>query len=287
MEFSAECAPCLLRRVLFQTRLVDSALEAQVMSACVRLVAEGWSPGINSARLATRVHRLSYDMMGVADPYRDLKAEANRVALSLLPRAQEMVDLSEDRLKTACLVAIAGNVMDFGIGGFESPEELRSTFDSLTIEEPEPNDLPRMRELLREAKEVVYLFDNCGEIVLDLPLLRELKKLGLKVTGVVKGEPIITDATWEDLSISGADQILDQCLTTGVFAIGVDLKAMPDELKRAFDSADLIIAKGMANFEALSDSDMRPIVHLLRSKCHPVSLAIGARKDRNVIKLFE
>ena len=147
--------------------------------------------------------------------------------------------------------------------------------------------MDRLRDLLAGAKEVLYLFDNCGEIVLDVPLIRELRSMGLKVTGVVKGEPIITDATWEDLAVSGADQALSGCLTTGAFAIGVDMELAPQELKDAFSRADLVLAKGMANFEALSDLGIRPIAHLLRSKCHPVSQAIGARKDRNVIKVFE
>jgi len=256
------------------------------MSSCVRLLSQEWEPGMNSAALSTKVHRLSYDILGV-DPYTELKAEANRVASSLLPRAQEMVDRSSDRLKTACLVAIAGNVMDFGIGGFESPDELNHNFEQLVTEEPEPNDVERLRELLRSANEVLYLFDNCGEIVLDLPLIRELRSMGLKVTGVVKGEPIITDATWEDLSVSGADKVLSECLTTGMFAIGVDMERAPEELKAAFSRADLVLAKGMANFEALSGRGIRPIAHLLRSKCIPVSQAIGAKKDRNVIKVFE
>ena len=286
MQFSAECAPCLLRRVLFQTRLVDPSLEDKVMSSCVRLLSKEWEPGMNSAALSTKVHRLSYDILGV-DPYIELKAEANRVASSLLPRAQELVEASSDRLTTACLVAIAGNVMDFGIGGFESPEELRHTFEHLVAEGPEPNDVERLRELLRDAEEVLYLFDNCGEIVLDLPLIKELRSMGVKVTGVVKGEPIITDATWDDLAASGADQVLSGCLTTGVFAIGVDLENAPEELKAAFIRADLVLAKGMANFAALSERGIRPIVHLLRSKCEPVARAIGAKKDRNVIKVLE
>ncbi len=287
MEFSAECVPCLLRRVLFQTRLVDPKLEEEVMASCLRLLSERWRPGMNSAALATQVHRLSYDILGVNDPYAELKSEANKVAASLLPRAMELIDSSDDPLKTACLVAIAGNVMDFGIGGFESPDELRHTFEQLVKEEPEPNDVERLRELLTEAKEVLYLFDNCGEIVLDVPLIRELRAMGLKVVGVVKGAPIITDATVDDLRISGADQVLSDSLTTGTFAIGLDLERMPGDLRDALSRADLIIAKGMANFEALSDSGIRPIAHLLRSKCVPVSKAIGARKDRNVIKVFE
>lgn len=287
MDFTAECAPCLLRRILFQTRLVDPSREEEVMSSCLRLVGELWEPGITSAALATQIHRRCYDVLGVDDPYAELKAESNRVAFSLLPRAEELVRNSEDRLKTACLVAIAGNVMDFGIGGYERPEELKHLFDELVSQEPEPNDVERLRKHLTGAKEVVYLFDNCGEIVLDIPLLRELKGMGLRVTGVVKGEPIISDATWEDLSISGAGELLDESLTTGVFAVGLDLERAPEALRKAFERADLVIAKGMANFEALSGTDVKPIAHLLRSKCRPVALAIGAKKDRNVIRVFE
>jgi uncharacterized protein with ATP-grasp and redox domains len=257
------------------------------MSSCLRLVGELWEPGIRSATLATQVHRLCYDVLGVDDPYAALKAEANRVAFSLLPRAEELVERSEDRLKTACLVAIAGNVMDFGIGGYERPEELRHLFEELVSQEPEPNDVEVLRTHLKDAKEVIYLFDNCGEIVLDLPLLKELKHMGLRITGVVKGEPIISDATWEDLSISGADKVLDESLTTGVFAVGLDLERAPEALRQALLRADLVIAKGMANFEALSGTEVKPIAHLLRSKCRPVAEAIGARKDRNVIRVFD
>lgn len=257
------------------------------MGGCLRLLAEGWVPGINSAALATRVHRLSYELLGVKDPYADLKTEANRVAATLIPRAEELVNSSQDRLRAACLVAIAGNVMDFGIGGFERPDELVHTFEGLVSQGPEPDDVERLRELLRGARKVVYLFDNCGEIVLDAPLLKELKAMGLKVVGVVKGEPIITDATIEDLRTSGVDRLLDACLTTGTFAIGLDLSRAPPELTEALGDADLVIAKGMANFEALSDTDVRPVAFLLRSKCLPVSRALGASKDRNVVKVIE
>ena len=247
-----------------------------------------WEPGIRSATLATKVHRLNYDMLGVDDPYAELKREANQVAFSLLPRGQELVEASEDRLTTACLVAIAGNVMDFGIGGFESPQELRSTFDSLVAEAPEPNDVPRMREILKGAKEVVYLFDNCGEIVLDVPLLKELKGMGLKVTGVVKGEPIITDATWEDLSISGVDRLLDERLTTGRLRHrGRPGPGAEGTVGRATSGPTWSSPRAWPTSRRCPAPGCEPIAHLLRSKCQPVSEAIGAKKDRNVIRIFE
>ncbi len=119
--------PCLLRRILFRPGWSIPPGGGGHVS-CLRLVGELWEPGIRSATLATKVHRLCYDILDVDDPYAALQAESNRVAFSLLPRAEELVESSEDRLKAACLVAIAGNVMDFGIGGYEHPEELRHLF---------------------------------------------------------------------------------------------------------------------------------------------------------------
>jgi damage-control phosphatase, subfamily I len=105
------------------------------------------------------------------------------------------------------------------------------------------------------------------------------------VIGVVKGAPILTDATEEDATSTGMVDMLDGLLNTGVFAVGLDIGRMGDRLREEMASADLIIAKGMANFESLSDAGYGPIAYLMRAKCHPVAQAIGASKNDNVARL--
>jgi hypothetical protein len=128
--------------------------------------------------------------------------------------------------------------------------------------------------------------DNCGEIVFDRLLVNELKSMGVRVVGVVKGEPILTDVTEADLRTTGMDKVFDVCLTTGSFAIGIDTDLIGEELGLELDQADLIISKGMANFESLSDKKYPRVAYLMRTKCRPVAEAIGAGRDQNVVKLL-
>jgi hypothetical protein len=288
MQMDPECVPCLLRRVVFETDLVAPERSMDVMRDSLETLCGGFSSGVNSAELATEVHRRAYSVMGSSDPYEELKGRADEVAMSLLPRAEEFIDGSGDRLRAAAMCAIAGNVMDFGIGkGFDDPADLVDAFDSIVRQPLGIDDLERVRELLVSAKRVLYMLDNCGEQVFDKLLVREIQSLGVEVVGVVKGEPVLTDVTRRDAERSSIMEQFDRTVDTGTFAIGVSLERMGDDLREEMSRADLIIAKGMANFEALSEREVRPIAYIMRAKCWPVARSIGASKDDNVVRLYE
>lgn len=287
MELAPECIPCLLGRVLYEVERCDPRKSATAMRDSLRVLREGYLPGANSAQVATRVHQRAYQVLGGVDPYLDLKIRSQEVARDLLPRAAYLVDSTSDRLRAATLVAIAGNVMDFGIAGLTDPNDLPRQFDSIVRQELGVDDLPAMRKKVEGAAKVLYLLDNCGEDVLDSLLVREIKALGPKVIGVVKGEAILTDVTREDAVRSGIDREFDDLITTGVFAVGVDVERMGDRLRREMAEADLVIAKGMANFEALGDQVRGPTAFLMRAKCDPVAKAVGARKGDNVVRMVE
>jgi damage-control phosphatase, subfamily I len=287
MQIAADCVPCLLNRVLFETELVDPCLKDEAMGVAVKILADGFSQGMNSAALATKVHRAVYNAIGSADPYSELKERANQVAESLYPKAEAFVKSSADRLEAACLMSIIGNVLDFGLGiGYDEPEDLGRKFDALVGQGLGVNDVDKMRGLLVKGSTVVYLMDNCGEIVFDRLLVNELKGMGVRVVGVVKGEPILTDVTEADLRTTGMDRVFDACMTTGSFAIGIDTKLIGHALRDELERADLVISKGMANFESLSDQRYPRVAYLMRTKCRPVADAIGAREDQNVVKLL-
>jgi hypothetical protein len=205
----------------------------------------------------------------------------------VFPKAKRLVEGAEDRLEMAVRVAIAGNVLDFGIEvGFDNPEELVKGFDKLVGEGLRVNDLERARGLMRKGGKVLYLLDNCGESVLDRLLVQEIKRLGPKVIGVVKGEPILTDVTMEDAERAHLDMVFDELLSTESFAVGIDVRKVGPRLRKELEEADLILSKGMANFESLSDEPYRPVLFLLRGKCEPVSRLIGVRRGDNVAKLW-
>ena len=135
------------------------------------------------------------------------------------------------------------------------------------------------------GNKIIYFTDNCGEVVLDSLLLEHLRECGSRVVLVVKGEPILTDATMKDVEEFKLAEVVDRVLTTGVFAVGLDMLNIPADLLNELNSADLIISKGMANFEAFSEKILTPTAFLLRTKCLPVASALGLPVEINAAKL--
>ena len=287
MEVRPQCAPCLMKRALFQARLAGNGREVQALSAVSKTFAEGLRPGRNSAEVATDAHRSAYAAMGVKDPYLQLKITSDEIAERYVDAAEREVSSSEDPLRTALAVAALGNIMDFGSGiAIDDPNEFKGLFDSLISQDIHTDE--KALRAIKAASSILYIFDNCGESQMDKVLVRLLRRMGKRIVGVVRGEPILNDMTMEDAMRTGIDRELDSILTTGVFAVGVDMRRAPKDLKDAINSADLILSKGMANYESLSSEELgKPVVYVLRTKCVPVAESIGADPGKNVVKLFE
>ncbi|OGS43228.1 MAG: hypothetical protein A3K76_03755 [Euryarchaeota archaeon RBG_13_57_23] len=288
MKMTPECIPCLIGRVLFESLEVDDAKAVPAVRNASMMLGELFDHGVCSATVATEVHRETYRILGDNDPYASLKMLSNEVALELYPFAKRLVERSRDRLRTSFLCAIVGNILDFGIGtGYDNPVKLKKEYRNLVKEGLGHDDTTKIKNLLKKADRVIYLADNCGEIVFDRLALKEIKRFGVDLTLVVKEEPILTDATLSDIEGLGMEDIVDRIEVSPGFAVGIDLDSLKGPFGRTLRSADLVIAKGMANFEALSETDIAPIAYLLRTKCHPVANAMGLRKDINAVKLFE
>lgn len=287
MKIHAKCIPCLLNRTLYETNLIDPSKALKVVEEACRIIDKYDLKDTCSAVVATEVHNATYSIIGTKDPYKMIKNRCNQTALSLLKRAEDFIESSDDRLKSAILCSIIGNVLDFGIPSSpDSPERLIEEFDNLLVEGLSVDDTDKVRTTLETGKKVLYFTDNCGEIVFDRLLLNEIKKFDVELTLVVKGEPILTDATLEDVTEFRIDNIVDKVLTTGCFAVGIDFDHLPENLSGALKDADLIISKGMANYETFSETDYRPIAYLLRTKCEPVAEDMGLITNINVIKMY-
>lgn len=286
MKLTPDCVPCLMKRVLFQARLLENGCESEAVGAALRAYAKEYAVGRNSAEVATEVHRSAYEVMG-ADPYIKIKLDADRIAEEYLDQVMGYVDSAEDRFSAAVRVAVIGNIMDFGVS-LSSPEEFRAVFKKLLDQGIGSDDTVRMKELLTDSKSVLYFFDNCGESQFDKLLIREIQRMGVRVVGVVRGERILNDVTMEDAERIGLDKILDRTVSTGTFAVGAVLSKAKDDLKEELDRADMMICKGMANYESLSDQDAgMPKVFILRTKCGPVARSLGVPENINVVRVAE
>jgi uncharacterized protein with ATP-grasp and redox domains len=170
----------------------------------------------------------------------------------------------------AARLAIAGNLMDMGVIGNLTEAEVRQTMEQ-ALHAPFFGELDKFRQAVGDAKSILYLADNAGEIVFDRLLIEQLPTE--RVTLAVRGAPIINDVTLIDAQAVGLDQIVE-VIDNGSDAPGTILSDCSPEFLRRFAAADLIISKGQGNFETLS-GEAGNIFFLFKVKCPKVANLVG------------
>jgi hypothetical protein len=254
------------RRVLSQCRL-SGEKEKEIMQAVEEFLAENYTTKAIPALLGTELHRMLKELTGCGDPFRGAKHQANTLALTMISKAREIIDSAQDRLEAAVKIALAGNLLDYGVYGADTGEE---RLGKALEEEPAVNHIPKLRRLIGRSRQVLYLLDNAGEVAFDKLLIEELKRLNLEVTAAVKSIPIINDATLEDAQQVGLTHTC-RVITSGSDVVGVNFKEASEEFLREFERADFIIAKGQGHFETLDGYAAKPITFLLKAKCTTVA----------------
>jgi damage-control phosphatase, subfamily I len=292
LKVEAECASCLVARATAETYLATTnpALRFRTIKEIVKLVNREFGPTTVPAAIGTKRDRLIKYLTNNDDPYLRNKKMSNEKALKLLPNAKKLVEqghTQQERFKKACLCAIVGNIMEFDIPGHnfalsDLAKCLRVAAKQLAVD-----DIDKAYALAKVGHNILFLADNAGEIVFDTLLVEQLKNMGLTVTYVVKGGPIINDATMEDVEFSGMNKLADKVMTTGTDAVGLLLKEVSDEFMKVYNAAELVFAKGMGYAETLTEYKLtKPHFLLFRTKCNPVANFFCVPRDRNIAKLM-
>lgn len=260
MRAQPDCLACFELQAQRTLRLVSADKEeTDNILGAVRRYLSSVSLEATPPEIGQQVHRMIARLTGIKDPYRRIKRKCIEEALKVYPKLVQWVCSSKDRLLEAIKLAIAGNVIDFGVDQeFEGQMDLEDfLWQDLAI-----NDYPALRGALERAGHVLFLADNAGESVFDRLLIEEL---GKPVTYVVKAGPIINDATRQDAERSGIGEVA-QIVSSGSTMPGTLLRCCTPHFVQLFRSADLIISKGQGNYETLCD-ESAPIFFLLKAKC--------------------
>ena len=220
--------------------------------------------------MATEMYSLVRDLTGIFDPYAEIKNYYNEKALKLYPEYTRLIASSDDPFETALRIAVAGNIIDFGMGTRDSIQ-IRETVDRALGARFAINHIDKLKEKLSGAPLVLYLADNAGEIVFDRLFIEQLGPD--RVVCAVRHAPIINDATLNDADQAG---LCDVCkvISSGSPAPGTPLAMCSDEFRELFAAAPVIIAKGQGNFETLNRED-RDIFFLFMAKCPVISREAG------------
>ncbi|MCA1809827.1 MAG: ARMT1-like domain-containing protein [Lentisphaerae bacterium] len=274
MQSTPECLACLMRQALNTAGVAttDPALREQIMRRVARHAAQAPLEQTPAA-LSRPVYRIVSEITGVPDPYRANKARTNREALQLLPALRDLIAAADDPLNAALHAAVAGNVIDLGIGhNFDIARDVADMMHQPFA----VDDSAALRTELRPGRRAVYLGDNAGEIVFDTLLVDQLLAADISVTYTVKSGPIINDATMIDARAAGMTG-RTRVIETGGADIGVNWNNVSEEFRQTVSQADFIIAKGHGNFETCED---RPenFYFLLKAKCPIVARQLGCRE---------
>ena len=268
MKAYLDCYPCFLRQALDAARMAgaDEGRQKVVLDHVLHLLRqiEAWR---TPPEIGDQVHRIVRREVGNGDPYRVAKEASTREALALYSRLKRLVAESNDPLGVAVRLSIAGNIIDFGP---DQEHDLWGTVERVLAQPFAIDDGAAFREALSRVGQVLYLADNAGETVFDRVLI---EVLDVAVVYVVKGGPILNDATREDALAAGIDQVAE-IVSTGSDAPGTILDRCSGEFQRLYGEAELVIAKGQANYETLSEESEK-MFFLLQTKCQVIARDVG------------
>ena len=262
-----ECISCMTK-VHLEKCPKDIAEEKKVeyMQKVLKILAE--APAKYGAPVIVRtIQQLQEEMLGIKQEYAEIKKRYNEVMMQYEDKVMEHMAKSEDSVKTGIQYAMIGNYIDFGARITVTEEhltELLNAPERFVVDEKQYQEL---RTDLGKAKKLVYLTDNCGEIVMDKLLVREIKNAypDLEITVMVRGYEVVNDATMEDAMQVGICDIAT-VMPNGSDIAGTWVEEISEEAKKVLDEADVIISKGQGNFETLRKCG-RNIYYIFLCKC--------------------
>ncbi len=281
MRMFSDCLACLaiVRLKDVHKLFSDESERYYVMSRVLSMIRElAIEKGLSSApRVATAIFRWLKKVSGVEDPYAEEKRIADENALRIYESIRKkLFELSpRERIAKALAVAAAGNALDLGVAVYQPP----SVDEVLAIaSENPPKGVEESVELLMRAKRIVVVMDNAGEAVLDRVLGDTLTSLGKEVIAIVKSGAFQNDETIRDANASRLHESFNEVIESGTDAASIFLDEVSEKVVEALRQCDIVVAKGMANYEYISDVHAelgKPVIYVLMAKCRPIAESLG------------
>ena len=276
-----ECVHCAINQVIHTTEVAGAPepLRRELMQRALKLLAEG-DVNRNNCIQIEQVYRMVAEGLGDADPYRETRLFFDREMYRLLPALREQLAQSDDPLRAAVRAAIAGNLIDLAaLGGEVTLERAMQKVEDVEREGLYFDDCDGLDAALKSARTVLVLGDNCGEIAMDRLLIETIRRLypQIEVKYSVRGSAVVNDVTYEDAAAVGMDEVAE-VIDNGDCLLTTLLCRASEDFRREFYAADVVIAKGMGNYEGLYNCDRGNIWFMMIAKCSVIARMSGAPK---------
>ena len=267
MLLNEGCVACLLRKKLNNFPADAAPERVAEYQRRVRSAIEN-GRAYSSPEVNAEVSAIYRDIFGPERDYAEIKRRFNALMLELETAIQADVDTAPDPLARAVQYAMVGNYIDFAALGDVDEHELRRRLEAADAMVVDPAVLEALRSDALSARQLALFTDNCGEIVTDKVLLRTLRRMNpsLRVAVILRGAPVVNDATVEDAAQVNMNEVAQEVIGSGCDLPGAVLTRISAEAISEVDAADVILAKGQANYEGLSGCG-RNIFYIFMCKC--------------------
>ena len=280
MKLQSECVTCIIAQVKNVTnmfRLSEEARKAAMDDTHAYLAQanyEGCTPESMGELWQILLHHV-----GGSDPYAAIKSLCNQEAMKMLPETREKIARAKEPFTVALKYAIAGNLIDYGLEHPVSLEEQNAQIDAIASTSFSIDDSDKLHCVLAQAKTMLYLGDNAGEIVFDKLLIEQIRAYYPKIdiSFVVKGSAVLNDVTHIDADEVGMHEVA-HIIDNGDASPGTVLPRTSEAFQRAFAQADVVLSKGQGNFESLSGVEKENLFFLFTAKCDTVCVEAGVPK---------
>ena len=277
MKTYLDCIPCFFRQALQAARIAgsDELTQKKILDRLSQIIPD-FPLDKSPPEMSRIVYQLVRELTGKEDPFKSVKDKYNRIALDFYSELKEKIKNSSDSFLTSIRLAIAGNAIDYGVlQAFDINKEIKEALNKdFAI-----FDYGEFKEALDKTDWILYLADNCGEVVFDRILIEQLNK---KVIYAVREKPVINDATIEDAKYCKIDEVAT-IISSGSDAAGTILEICSQEFLEFYKNAKLIISKGSGNYETLTNSE-KPIFFLLKVKCPIIAKDTGCEIGDFILK---
>jgi damage-control phosphatase, subfamily I len=272
MKASFDCIPCLIRQTIDAARLGTDKedLQRQVVDRVMAHLQQ-MDYTLSPPEIGKQIFKIIHELTGCEDPYRDFKLRSNTFALNHYSAFKRQVYLSDDPVLLAAKLAVSGNPVDFA--GDADENLVEQMLYNTRLQKFAVDDYINFLEDITGVHNILYLADNAGEIVFDKLFIEVLQRFyperNLNFTVVVRGAPIINDATREDARLINLDKVA-QVVDNGDNSPATVLHRVSKEMKNLYRQAELVVSKGQGNWETLHEQK-KLIYFLFKVRCPLIS----------------
>jgi len=286
-----ECIPCFFRQAIEAADMigVGDKQKKEIINQVAQAIPE-FSLNSTPPEMGQIIHAIVRTVTGVADPYLHIKQKSHALAMQVFDLLAAKISRANNKLLTAVVLSIAGNIIDFGVkNSVDVKGEIQKILNreerAIKKEDEKLFQFNLFARKLADAITIVYLADNVGETVFDRLLLEHIKKMypQKKLWYAVRGFPILNDALEIDAYNAGINNYA-QIFNNGYDAPGTILKKSSPAFRKIFRAADLIISKGQGNFESLSDQKKYPVFFLFMAKCPVIARHLDCTVNDIILK---